>query len=164
MPTCPAVRSLYSLQNAIILTPCGPSAVPIGGAGLAFPAGICSFTTALTRFAILFHTPVYFTLIQPHARYNAGLDLLNLKEVQNDRSLTAEKRNQHRHLITIHIYIANSANKLGKWAINHTHTLAFSETDLRLGLLRLLRHLLQDRLDFMILKWNRPRARTNKTC
>src|SRR5690242_19471103 len=69
IPTCPAVRSLYSLQNAIILTPCGPSAVPIGGAGLAFPAGICSFTTALTRFAILFHTPVYFTLIQPHARY-----------------------------------------------------------------------------------------------
>src|SRR5579863_8381170 len=59
MPTWLAVRSLYSLQDAMMLTPCGPSAVPIGGAGLALPAGICSFTTALTRFAMLVTTPQY---------------------------------------------------------------------------------------------------------
>ena len=36
------VAALNSLQNAMMLTPRGPSAVPTGGAGLAWPAGICN--------------------------------------------------------------------------------------------------------------------------
>src|SRR2546423_406081 len=39
-PACFWVAALNSLQNAIMLTPRGPSAVPTGGAGLACPAGI----------------------------------------------------------------------------------------------------------------------------
>src|SRR5271169_2212445 len=38
------VLALNALQKSIILTPCGPSAVPTGGAGVALPAGICNFT------------------------------------------------------------------------------------------------------------------------
>src|SRR5687768_8401925 len=49
----PCVRALNSLQNAMMLMPCGPSAVPTGGAGLAFPAGIWSFTKPDTFFATL---------------------------------------------------------------------------------------------------------------
>ena len=45
-----AVRSLYALQNSMMLSPCGPSAVPIGGAGVALPAGICRRMTVLTFF------------------------------------------------------------------------------------------------------------------
>ena len=37
----------------MMLTPCWPSAGPTGGDGLAFPAGICSFTIAWTFFAML---------------------------------------------------------------------------------------------------------------
>ena len=48
----PCVRALNSLQKAMMLMPCGPSAVPTGGAGLALPAGICSFTNPVTFFAI----------------------------------------------------------------------------------------------------------------
>src|SRR3954453_22842877 len=48
----PCVRALNSLQKAMMLMPCGPSAVPTGGAGLAFPAGIWSFTKPDTFFAI----------------------------------------------------------------------------------------------------------------
>src|SRR6476659_9188360 len=40
-PACFWVAALNSLQNAMILTPRGPSAVPTGGAGLAWQAGIC---------------------------------------------------------------------------------------------------------------------------
>src|SRR5438045_5375723 len=47
----PCVRALNSLQNAMMLMPCGPSAVPTGGAGLAFPAGIWSFTKPVAFFA-----------------------------------------------------------------------------------------------------------------
>src|ERR1043166_6045943 len=48
----PCVRALNSLQNAMMLMPCGPRAVPTGGAGLALPAGICSFTNPVAFFAI----------------------------------------------------------------------------------------------------------------
>ena len=52
VPTMEAVRSLYALQNSMMFTPCCPSAGPTGGAGVAFPAGICNLTTAVTFFAI----------------------------------------------------------------------------------------------------------------
>src|SRR5262249_11910827 len=48
----PDVLALNALQKSMMLTPCGPSAVPTGGAGVAFPAGICNFTFAVTFFAI----------------------------------------------------------------------------------------------------------------
>ena len=37
-PTLSAVFSLYYLVNSMMLMPCGPSAVPTGGAGVALPA------------------------------------------------------------------------------------------------------------------------------
>ena len=51
MPDWVAVRSLYSLRNAIMLMPCWPSAGPTGGAGVALPAGNWSVMTAFTFFA-----------------------------------------------------------------------------------------------------------------
>src|ERR1041384_4873981 len=48
----PCVRALNSLQKAMMLMPCGPSAVPTGGAGFALPAGICSLTNPVAFFAI----------------------------------------------------------------------------------------------------------------
>ena len=39
-----AVFALKALQKSMMLTPCGPSAVPTGGAGVACPAGIWSLT------------------------------------------------------------------------------------------------------------------------
>src|SRR5437764_10837571 len=51
-PACFWVAALNSLQNAMILMPRGPSAVPTGGAGFACPAGICSLIWAITSFAM----------------------------------------------------------------------------------------------------------------
>jgi membrane-associated PAP2 superfamily phosphatase len=42
-----------------MLTPCGPKAVPTGGAGLAFPAGHCNFTIAFIGFAIFYLTYLF---------------------------------------------------------------------------------------------------------
>src|SRR5213078_1563389 len=53
-PACFCVAALNSLQNAVILTPRGPSAVPTGGAGLACPAGIWSLICAITSLAMGF--------------------------------------------------------------------------------------------------------------
>src|SRR4029453_3995939 len=51
-PSSFEVFALKFLQKSMILTPCGPSAVPTGGAGVAFPAEIWSFTIACTFFAM----------------------------------------------------------------------------------------------------------------
>ena len=47
-----SVAALYCLQNSIVCTPWGPSAVPTGGAGVAPPAGSWIFTTARTFFFV----------------------------------------------------------------------------------------------------------------
>src|SRR5687768_12640395 len=52
-PSSLFVFALKFLQKSMILTPCGPSAVPTGGAGVAFPAAIWSFTIAVTFLAIV---------------------------------------------------------------------------------------------------------------
>src|SRR5882724_11852945 len=51
-----SVWALYILQKSMIATPCGPRAVPTGGAGVAAPAGIWIFTTAETFFLAMFLT------------------------------------------------------------------------------------------------------------
>jgi hypothetical protein len=53
-PFCEAVFALKFLQKSMMLTPCCPSAGPTGGAGVASPAGICSFTYPVIFFAIAF--------------------------------------------------------------------------------------------------------------
>jgi len=40
VPRCDSVEALYALQKSMMLMPCGPSAVPTGGAGVAAPAWI----------------------------------------------------------------------------------------------------------------------------
>src|SRR5690606_5480952 len=50
LPRWDSVAALYCLQKSMMLTPCGPSAVPTGGAGVACPA--CSWT--FTKAAIFF--------------------------------------------------------------------------------------------------------------
>ena len=44
-PVLSAVFSLYDFVNSMMLMPCGPSAVPTGGAGVALPAGSWSVRT-----------------------------------------------------------------------------------------------------------------------
>src|SRR6266853_6714072 len=54
------VLALNALQNSMMLTPCGPSAVPTGGAGVALPAGICNFTWPVIFFAMLFPLSLFY--------------------------------------------------------------------------------------------------------
>ena len=50
VPTCDSVAALYCLTKSMMPTPCGPSAVPTGGAGVALPAGIWILMTAAIFF------------------------------------------------------------------------------------------------------------------
>src|SRR5436190_23454957 len=50
LPRMDSVWALYALQNSMMLTPCGPNAVPTGGAGVAAPAFSAILTSAATFF------------------------------------------------------------------------------------------------------------------
>ena len=49
-PFC--VRALKFLQKSMMFTPCWPRAGPTGGAGVAFPAGMCSLMNPVIFLAI----------------------------------------------------------------------------------------------------------------
>src|SRR5579862_8797290 len=89
-PASALVTALNSLQNAMMLTPCWPSAGPTGGAGFAWPAGICSFTIACSFFAISISSWVLTPFQAPrvpcfgaalHAPLQKLLRLLDLTEL-----------------------------------------------------------------------------------
>src|SRR5262252_7452649 len=75
------VRALNCLQNSMMLICACPSAGPTGGAGVALPAGICSFTDPVTFFAIWLLAPKGSHLLR---------HLLHLAEVQLHRRAPPE--------------------------------------------------------------------------
>src|SRR4051794_12200015 len=94
-PRIGSVWALYALQNSMMLTPWGPSAVPTGGAGVAAPAWSCTLTSA----AIFFFGGIPVSLSRGHdgdrlpchlLRGSWNSDLLDLVEAQLDRGLPAE--------------------------------------------------------------------------
>src|ERR1700734_1471914 len=48
LPRWASVAALYCFTKSMMLTPCGPRAVPTGGAGVAAPAGNCTLTMVLS--------------------------------------------------------------------------------------------------------------------
>src|SRR5271166_6483645 len=89
VPRMLSVAALYCLQNSMVWTPWGPSAVPTGGAGVADPASSWIFTTASTFFfgAIVSRSPSSVSV-------SGRLELGDLAEFELDRRLPAEDVDQ----------------------------------------------------------------------
>src|SRR2546428_13055448 len=103
-----------------MLMPCGPSAVPTGGAAVALPALIWTLTTALIFFAIsLLH------------------QLLDLQEVQLDRRLAAEDGHEDFDLVALGVHLVDHAVQVGERAVRHADRLPLGERDLVLGCVEL---------------------------
>src|SRR3977135_2585696 len=97
LPRWLSVAALYCLQNSMMFTPCGPSAVPTGGAGVAWPAGSCTLTTAATLFLLGGISSCSFS----------SLDLCYLVEGELHGGLPAEDRHQHLQLLSVGIYFVH---------------------------------------------------------
>src|SRR4030095_12389855 len=147
-PSSLAVFALKFLQKSMILTPCGPSAVPTGGAGVALPARICNFTTACTFFAICLG-------------FGALLNLLHLQKIQLDRRRAAEDRDHHLQRVLVEIHLVNHAVEAGKGPFVDAHVIALLEGVLRLGLLCRRLDLLENVLDFFLAERRRLGTRTD---
>src|SRR6478609_7078603 len=121
----------------MMLTPCGPSAVPTGGAGVAEPACSCTLTSA----AIFFLGGIaFFFLSCGHdegtcplprvvatalsARRTGGRkssDLLDLAERQLDRGLAAEDLDEGLDALRLGVDLGDRRVERGERTVDHHH-------------------------------------------
>src|SRR6184192_3842389 len=104
-----AVCALNALQNSMMLTPCWPSAGPTGGAGLAWPPGICSLIIVRIFLAISLPQPTWWCACQVknQARGSgaprSSVKLLYLVETQLYRHLALEDVDEHLQLLLVRV-------------------------------------------------------------
>src|SRR5687767_8145944 len=132
----------------MMFRPRWPSAGPIGGEGLALPAGTCSLISPTTFFAMLspwwVQADTEFTVPSP------VLSLLYLAKLEFHGSGTSKNGDRHAQAAFLVIHVLDRSLEIGERAIFHAHHLADLEQHLGLGLLHALAHLLHDRLDFLL--------------
>src|SRR5580704_7299977 len=120
-----SVAWLYCLQNSIVCTPCGPSAVPTGGAGVAEPASSWILTTASTFFfGGIVCTPSSSSCVSVSGPVPAlRLELGDLADLEFDRGLPAEDVDQHLELELVLVDLGDLAREVGKRAFLDPHRL-----------------------------------------
>src|ERR1700689_175883 len=106
VPRWLSVAALYCLQNSMVWTPWGPSAVPTGGAGVADPASSWIFTTARTRFLGGIVSCLFLSTVR--------LQLGDLAELELDRRLPAEDVDQHLELELVFVDFGDLAREVGE--------------------------------------------------
>src|SRR6266568_5227039 len=151
--TCPAnccVCSLYCRQKSMMLTPCCPRAVPTGGAGVAWPALIWSFTLARTFLRgrrspsatsiHLLRSKRPLGLPLSSCRPARRLDLRHLVEAELDRGLPVEDVHQDLELALVHVDLADRPVEVRERPRDDTHGVALFELQAEGGLHLLLLH------------------------
>src|SRR5215472_6278607 len=82
-----AVLALNCLQKSMMFKPCGPRAVPTGGAGVALPAGSCNLIVVCIFFAM--------SLPQILSQKSFLAELFNARKIQFHRRRAAKNRYRH---------------------------------------------------------------------
>src|SRR5215472_1996099 len=147
------VFALKVLQNSMMFRPRWPSAGPIGGEGLAEPAGTCNFRKPVTFFAMpcSFSGAVVGGWRPPHLpRSNGQLDLLHLPEFQLDRRRPAEDAHRDLDARARVVDLLHGAVKGRERTVRYPHLLAHLEGDRWLRPIDALLHLMQDALRLRI--------------
>src|SRR4051794_609593 len=144
-PRIGSVAALYALTNSMMFTPCGPSAVPTGGAGVAAPAFSATLTSAATFLlagilVILFAMGCGFVRstgrgrTSPGRRTGVGSDFLNLREGQVHRGLPAENLHQRLEPLAVGVDLGDRRMDPRERAVDDHHRI----TDREVGDLDLL--------------------------
>src|SRR5580692_1381904 len=116
LPRWLSVAALYCLTKSMMLTPCGPSAVPTGGAGVAAPAFSCTLTIAATFF---FLGAISGSLPHCLVRCRNSLDLADLLERKLNWRLTAEDRHQYLQLLRVGVDLVHGGRQSREWPVHY---------------------------------------------
>src|SRR6185436_11312762 len=125
-----------------MLMPCGPRAVPTGGAGVAEPAGSWRVRTVRTFLAT--------------GREGPFSEFLDLQEVEFDGGFPAEDADEDLHLVALGVDLVDRADELGERPVGDPDALALRERDAELR--RLDAHVPQDLLDLGLVERDRLAA------
>src|SRR5262249_12896570 len=125
LPRWDSVAALYCLQKSMMLTPCGPRAVPTGGAGVAAPAFSCTLTTAAIFF-FLGAISWVLTCVLYYARRGqmSWSELGDLVERKLDRRLPAEDRHQHLELLGVGVDLVRGRRERCERAVHYRNGFA----------------------------------------
>src|SRR5712664_4003047 len=163
LPRWASVAALYCRTKSMMLTPCGPSAVPTGGAGVAAPA----FSWTLTTAAIFFFLGA-ICLKSLSLSCLSCSDLADLVEGQLHRRLSAEDRHEHLQFLGIGVDLADRRWQRRERAVHNGNRLVHLEVHgggpQRLGLLGrlLLRHRREQGHDLVQAQRRRPAGQANE--
>src|SRR5260221_592887 len=126
-PAWSLVAALNSLQKPMMLTPCWPNAGPTGGAGLAWPAGICNLICPVTFFAIkIFFKPrmntdstASFPFIRVYRRLSVVkmLRFFHLPIFQFNWSVSSKNVHGHLQFAAIRLNLFDDAAEVQEWAV-----------------------------------------------
>src|SRR5580700_2448075 len=105
----------------MMLSPCGPSAVPTGGAGVALPACNCSLMTVLIFFLLMLS--LNSCLTQP----------LDLEQVELDGGLATEHVHEHLEFALLDVDLGHLAMEVRERPVDDAHVLADLVLDIDLG-------------------------------
>src|ERR1700683_5405863 len=150
-----------------MLTPCGPSAVPTGGAGVACPPVACSLTIAVTCFFFAITRPPVaaspLRLGDTKAFTILCSDLFGLPVFQFDRSRSAEDFDQHGDLAVLFVDRLDRPFETLEGSFLNLDRVAAGQIDLDLLRLDLGVHLFAEHLvDFGLIHRARLTGRTGK--
>src|SRR3954464_2678043 len=120
------VFALNCLQNSMMLMPAWPRAGPTGGAGVALPASICSFTCPVSFFGAIGSVSRFYLLVSDLLRQ----DLFDLAELQLHRSGTSEDGDHDGDLFLVIIDVVHHAVKCGERAFGDANILVLLELHL----------------------------------
>src|ERR1700678_3014775 len=132
LPRWPSVAALYCFTKSMMLTPCGPRAVPTGGAGVAAPAGNCTLTMVLSFFLggiAVFPLNLHGGLPAPHSpwpgpRGPGGSELRYLVERKLDGGLAAENRHENLERLGDRVDLVHGRRERRERAVHNGNRLA----------------------------------------
>src|SRR6185295_7855493 len=116
------VFALNCLQNSMMLTPCCPSDGPTGGAGFAFPAGICNLICADTSLAMSY-TPT-------HVRAFRRLNPFHLQKPKLNRSGAPKNTDQDFKPAMVLCHLVHHTIESEKGTVDNPHIIRLDEFDL----------------------------------
>src|SRR5215471_20862803 len=164
------VLALNCLQKSMMLTPCGPSAVPTGGAGVALPAGNCNLMVVCSFFGGMFPLPQNLVLsggliLGATTSKTAGLktghlqirsaQLFHAGEIEFHRRRAPENRDGNLEATVVVVDVLDCAVEIRKRAVDDADLLVALVDDLRFRAVLRRVHAVDYGVDFRLRKRRR---------
>src|SRR5271168_381892 len=157
-----AVLALYCLQKSMMFTPWGPSAVPTGGAVVAFPAGNCNLMVVCIFFGGIFLLPQILCALCARFASQRLSELFDAGKIQFHRSGASKNCYRNFQAAVIVVDLFHGTVEIGERAVDDTDLLVALVDNFRLRAILRGVHAVDDGVHFRFGQSRRRGGRTDK--